>query len=184
MNASMHQGFWEKLLSASVDGKTLGIVGMGRIGTEVAKRAVSFGMNILYYGRSRNEAAEKEYGAKMAPLDELLASSDFVSVNTSLTEETRGMFDYAAICKMKPGAYLINTARGAVVRESDLKRALDEKRIRGAAIDVFDVEPQTESIFRGMNNVILTPHIGSFTREVFIKMDRAAAQNVIRRFRE
>jgi phosphoglycerate dehydrogenase-like enzyme len=183
MNAMMHQGLWKKLMSLSVEGKTLGIAGMGNIGTQVAKRATAFGMKILYFSRSRNEAAEKEYGAKKVSFDELLSESDFISVNMALTEETRGLFDYAAFCKMKPGAYFINTARGAIINERDLKKALDEKRISGAAIDVFDVEPQTESIFMGRDNVILTPHIGSFTREVFIKMDIAAAENVIRRFR-
>jgi len=184
MNASMHEGRWEKLMSDSVEGKTLGIAGMGGIGTEVAKRAAAFGMNIIYYSRTRKEEAEKEYGAVKVSFDELLANSDFLSINMALTDETRGMFDYNAICRMKPRAYLINTARGPIVREQDLKKALDEKRISGAAIDVFDVEPQTDSIFRGMENVILTPHIGSFTREVFIEMDKAAARNVIRKLSE
>jgi D-3-phosphoglycerate dehydrogenase len=182
MDTDMHKGIWEKLLSASVDGKILGIVGMGHVGAEVAKRAASFGMKIIYSGRSRNEKAEKEYGAIRVSLEELLACSDFVSVNIALTDDTRGLFDYDKICLMKPSAYLINTARGAVVNEAMLKRALEEKRIQGAAIDVFDVEPQMESIFKGMENVVLTPHIGSFTREIFIKMDIAAVQNVIRRF--
>jgi phosphoglycerate dehydrogenase-like enzyme len=184
MNIMMHQGIWKKLMSFSVEGKTLGIAGMGNIGTQLAKRAVAFGMKILYCSRSENKSAETEYGAKRVSFDELLSESDFISVNMALTEETRGLFDYAAFCKMKPGAYFINTARGAIIKEQDLKKALEEKRISGAAIDVFDVEPQTESIFRGMDNVILTPHIGSFTREVFIEMDIAAAENVIRRFRQ
>ena len=112
----------------------------------------------------------------------MLACSDFVSIHTPLTAETHGMFDYDTICRMKPEAFLINTARGAIVNEDMLKKALEEKRIKGAAIDVFDVEPEYNSVFKGMGNVILTPHIGSFTREIFIKMDMAAAQNIIRRF--
>ena len=183
MNTMMHQGIWQKLMSLSVEGETLGIAGMGNIGIQVAKRAAAFGMKILYYSRSRNEVAEKEYGAKKASFDELLSASDFISVNMALTEETRGLFDYTAFSKMKQSAYFINTARGAIINEQDLKKALDEKLISGAALDVFDIEPQTESIFKGMDNVILTPHIGSFTREVFIKMDIAAAENVIRRFK-
>lgn len=183
MNKLMHQGVWERLVALSIEGRTLGIAGMGNIGYQVAKRAASFGMNIIYYNRSRNEDAEREFGAKKVSFDELLSGSDFLSVSMPLTDETRGMFDYTAFCKMKPDAYFINTARGAIVKEHDLKKALDEKRIKGAALDVFEVEPQTDSIFKGMDNVILTPHVGSFTREVFIKMDIAAAQNVIRKFR-
>lgn len=182
MNEDMHRGIWEKLLSTSVEEKTLGIVGMGNIGFEVAKRAVAFGMKILYSSRSPKPDAERKYGAQYVSFDELLSRSDYVSIHTSLTPETQDMFNYNTICKMKPDAVLINTARGAIVNEYMLKKAIEENRIRGAAIDVFDTEPEHNSIFRGMENVILTPHIGSFTREVFIKMDIAAAQNIIRRF--
>ncbi len=179
LNQDMHNGIWFKRESSSVDQKTLGILGMGKIAREVARRACAFGMQILYYSLQRSEACEREFGAVYAPLDEVLSRADFVTLHMPLNEQTRGMLSYEAIAKMKPSAYLINTARGAIVEEDGLYRALLEKKIAGAAIDVYDCEPERDSRFRAFENVILTPHVGTFTREIFTRMDVLAAQNII-----
>lgn len=179
LNQNMHQGRWERCRCHSVNGKTLGIAGMGKIAYETAKRARSFGMNILYTDTVQNERAEKEFGAQKKPVEEMLATADFVSLHLPLTKETANFIDYEKLCMMKKSAYLINAARGGIVNAGDLKRALEENKISGAAIDVYDKEPETDSLFRGMENVILTPHVGTFTREIFIKMDVVAAENII-----
>lgn len=179
LSSDMQSGIWEKKECHSVDGKTLGIVGMGRVAYEVARRASAFGMKIIYCDVAENEKAKKDFGAVRADLETVLANADFVSLHTPLTEKTRGMFNYETLCKMKKSAYIINTSRGAVINSDDLKKTLSENLIKGAAIDVFDVEPETESPLKGMENVILTPHVGTFTQEIFIGMDRAAAQNVV-----
>lgn len=184
LNQSMHAGRWERCQCHSVNGKTLGIVGMGKIAYEVARRAHSFGMHILYTDTVRNERAEAEFGAQQKPVGELLEESDFVTLHLPLTENTANYMDYGKLCKMKQSAYLINAARGGVVNCADLKRALCENKLSGAAIDVFEKEPETNSSFRGMENVILTPHVGTFTEEIFVKMDVAAAENIISFFQK
>lgn len=184
MSAAMHAGRWEKLESHSVDGKTLGIVGMGKIAFETARRACAFGMKILYADPTANPAAEKAFGAVRVSLDELLGQADFVTLHLPLTEETRGLFRYETLCKMKPDAYLINTARGAIVDENDLYRAITEKCLAGAAVDVFDREPKEDSPLAALPQVILTPHVGTFTKEIFIRMDIVAAENIVHYFEE
>lgn len=182
LDAEMKKGRWNKILGSSIDEKTLGIIGMGKIAQEVAKRAKAFNMNIVYTDIVRNEFVEKEYGAVYSDLDMLLASADYVTIHTPLTPETNKLFNYEKLCKMKPAAYLINTARGAIIDEEGLYKALKEGHLAGAAIDVFDVEPKEDSILREMDNVILTPHVGTFTKEIFIKMDILAAKNIVNYF--
>lgn len=182
LNDNMHIGRWERCTCHSVDGKTLGIVGMGKIAYEVAKRAHSFGMKLVYTDTAENRRAEAEFGAVRMPVEELLGCSDFVSLHLPLTDQTRCFIDYGKLCRMKKSGCLINAARGAVVCEADLARALDEGLLAGAAIDVYDREPETDSIFRGRDNVILTPHVGTFTQEIFIKMDVEAARNIVKFF--
>ena len=179
LNQNMHAGRWERCTCHSVNGKTLGIAGMGKIAYETARRAHSFGMRILYTDVVPNEQAEKEFGAQRKPIEEMLSQSDFVTLHLPLTEETANFMNYEKLCMMKQDAYLINTARGGVVCCEDLKRALTERKLAGAAIDVYDKEPETNSVLRGMDNVILTPHVGTFTQEIFIKMDVVAAENII-----
>ncbi|MCK9479634.1 MAG: phosphoglycerate dehydrogenase [Firmicutes bacterium] len=178
-NIDLHNGKWFKQESHSVDGMTLGIVGMGKIAYEVARRAKAFNMKLIYSDYNKNEKAEKSFDAKKVSFENLLRSSDFISIHTPLNDETKGMFDYASISKMKKGAYLINTARGLIIDEHGLYRAVKERKIKGAAIDVFDVEPKENSILNELDEVILTPHIGTFTQEIFIKMDIVAAENVV-----
>ena len=184
MNQSMHRGEWDKQLGRSMEKRSIGLVGMGKIAYEVARRACAFGMEILYTDLVRNERAERDFGARYLPFDELIQRSDFVTLHMPLTEDNRNLFDYETICRMKPEAYLINTARGAIVNEQDLARALKEKKIAGAAIDVYDVEPSEHSVLRECDNCILTPHVGTFTREIFIAMDVAAAGNIVRYWKE
>lgn len=178
-DALMKQGIWSKILADGLVGKTLGLVGFGGIAREVAARAKSFGMQLLCYYRNREEAAERACGIQYAPLDELLAKGDYVSVHVPLTEQTRAMFGAAEFARMKPNAVFINTARGAVADEAALAEALRSGIIRGAAVDVYAEEPCKASPLMGCENVILTPHVGSFTRQTFAAMNRMCAENII-----
>lgn len=183
MSRLMHEGKWQRIPSSSVAGKTLGIVGMGKIAQAVAARAVAFGMRIVYTDVSAVPEAEAAFGAERMPLEALLAQADYVTLHMPLTPETEGMIGAAALSLMKPTACLINTARGAIVQENALADALRNGTIAGAAIDVYDKEPNTDSPLRGLDNAILTPHIGTFTRETYINMDVAAAENIIQFFK-
>lgn len=175
----MQAGRWEKTVGTSVAGKTLGIVGFGAIGQEVAARAAGFGMRILYYDLLPSPDKAQRWKAEYVQLDELLQNSDFVTLHVPLDERTRDLMDARRIRQMKPSAFLINTARGGIVNESDLAAALTERRLAGAAVDVFDVEPKTDSPLKGLNNTYLTPHIATFTKETFVAMDIQAAKNLI-----
>ncbi|NLU35723.1 MAG: dihydrofolate reductase [Clostridiales bacterium] len=161
-------------------GKELGIIGMGRIGKAVAKRAAAFGMRISYYTRKRlDPVIEMELEASYKRMDELLQTADVISIHTPLTEETRHLIGYRELSMMKPGAYLINTSRGPVVDEKALVKCLSEGRIAGAGLDVFENEPKISPELLKMDNVVLTPHIGTDTVETRINMNREAARNII-----
>jgi len=161
-------------------GKELGIIGMGRIGKAVAKRAAAFGMRISYFTRKRlDPVIEMELGAVYKRLDELLRTADVVSIHTPLTDETRHLIGYRELSMMKPDAYLINTSRGAVVDENALVRCLSEGKIAGAGLDVFENEPKISPELLKMDNVVLTPHIGTDTIETRINMNRESARNII-----
>jgi glyoxylate reductase len=169
------------LLGSGVHGKTIGLVGgRGRIGRAVAARARGFSMRILYCGpRPMEKAEEERLDALYVPLDRLLAEADFVSLHPSLTDETHHMIDALALALMKPTAFLINTARGAVVDEAALIKALTEKRIAGAGLDVFENEPDVNRALRRLPNVTLTPHLGSAVFEVREAMANAVADNIL-----
>jgi glyoxylate reductase len=174
-----HGWNFDQMCGADVWGKTLGIVGLGRIGRAVARRARGFGMRIVYSSRHRATAEiERELHAEYLPFDDVLAQADFVSLHVPLTPETRGLIGPAELAKMKPTAFLINTTRGPVVQEAALADALAAKTIAGAGLDVFEREPLiTDGLRRP--NVVLTPHIGSGTVETRSKMATMAAENVI-----
>lgn len=173
---SFHLGF---LLGSSLQDKTLGIVGLGQIGQAVARRALGFGMRIVYTGRSRAaEDVEKTLGAKYVSFGELLRSSDVVSLHCPLTPETRHLIDADALKSMKPDAYLINTTRGPVVHEAALADALEAGEIAGACLDVFEAEPEVEPRLLNREDVVLTPHLGSATVETRTAMAVLAAENV------
>lgn len=159
---------WEplKLLGASLQGKTLGIAGMGRIGSAVAARAKAFGMEVIGIRRGGS-------------LDDLLAASDVVSLHVPLSRETHHLIDARALAKMKRGAYLINTSRGALVDENALCDALVSGQLRGAGLDVYELEPEVNPRLLAMKNVVILPHIGSATEEARTAMARIAATNVL-----
>ncbi|HEX2052580.1 MAG TPA: D-glycerate dehydrogenase [Actinomycetota bacterium] len=168
------------LLGTEVSGKTLGIVGLGRIGTAVARRAhLGFGMRILYHSRHavRPEVAA-ELGARRRSLDELLAQSDFVSLHCPSTPETRHLLNARTLALMKPGAFLVNTARGDVVDEAALVRALGSGVPAGAGLDVYEREPEVTAELLAMENVVLLPHLGSATRETRVAMGMRAVANL------
>lgn len=167
-------------LGTEVSGKTLGIIGMGRIGQAVAQRARSFNMSVLYCNRRRIEASEEEkLGARYASLKELLATSDFVSLHVPLTAETRYLIGRNELAQMKSSAYLINTSRGPVVNETELLAALESKRIAGAGLDVYEHEPALTPGLTLLDNVVLLPHVGSATLETRMRMAKIAVQNLI-----
>ncbi len=168
------------LLGYNVHGATLGIIGLGRIGAAVARRARGFNMKLLYFNRSRNQQLESELGAVYTELDDLLAQSDFVSMHTRLNSASRHMIDRSKLLLMKKTAFLVNTARGQIVNEADLARALKSDQIAGAALDVFENEPlQRTSPLLKMKNLVLLPHIGSATYQTRSKMAQVAAKNVL-----
>jgi lactate dehydrogenase-like 2-hydroxyacid dehydrogenase len=169
------------MLGKDVHGATLGIVGFGRIGREVARRAAGFGMRVLYHSRTRaDEAVERELAATRVPFDDLLAASDFVSVHVSLTPETRHLIDAAALAKMKPGAILVNTSRGGVVDQEALADALRSGRLFGAGLDVTDPEPLRASHpLVALPNCLIVPHIASASERTRDRMAIKAANNLL-----
>lgn len=168
------------LLGTDIQGKTLGIVGLGQIGTAVARRARAFGMSIVYTGRRRADTdVERELDARYLTLEELLRESDVVSLHCPLTPQTRHLIDADALATMKPTAYLINTTRGAVVDEAALADALANGVIAGAGLDVFEKEPEVHPTLLELDNVALTPHLGSATRETRTAMAMLAARNAV-----
>ncbi|MCX5310016.1 2-hydroxyacid dehydrogenase [Streptomyces sp. NBC_00154] len=159
-------------------GKTLGLVGFGVVAQEVARRATAFDMTVLYTARSEHAEAAERYGARRVPLEELLRSSDAVSLHVPLTEETWQLLDADRLALLKPTAFLINTARGAVVDQEALADALEAGRIAGAGLDVFDPEPPGPELrLLRAPNVVLTPHIAGVTRGTVPRIVRAAMEN-------
>jgi glyoxylate reductase len=168
-------------LGVELKHKTVGIFGMGRIGTEFAKRcAGAYDMKIIYHNRNRNKEAEEALNATYLSFDELLKQSDVLSVHCALTEETENIFNYDAFHKMKPNSIFINTARGRIHNEAHLIKALQDKNIWGAGLDVTNPEPmEADNPLLQMENVAITPHIGSATIEARNEMSRLAALNII-----
>jgi len=169
----------ELFLGPSLKGKTLGIVGLGRIGSMVAKRAKGYDMTVLYNKHEPDTEREKELNIVFTSLDDLLVKSDIVSLHIPLTNETRGMFNKETLMKMKKGSYLINTARGPIVDESDLTEVLKNKHLGGAALDVFESEPNIFPDLLSLPNVIITPHIASATIEARNKMGEDSVGAII-----
>ncbi|SFG67125.1 glyoxylate reductase [Halobacillus alkaliphilus] len=178
-------GPWSPLLLAGSDihHKTIGIVGMGRIGEAVAKRAKGFDMNILYHNRSRNKETEEKLEASFTEFDELIEQSDFIVSMVPLTPETHHMFDQATFQRMNSDAIFINASRGAVVDEQSLYEALVNKEIAGAGLDVFEKEPiGSDHPLLQLNQVVCLPHIGSATRETRVNMMELCLDNLCRFF--
>jgi glyoxylate reductase len=179
----LRAGRWEwwgpkQLMGRDVWGKRLGILGLGRIGQAVARRARGFGMEVLYHNRSRKEEAEQELGARYVEFDELLETVDFVSVHTPLTDETHHLIGPKELGRMKPTAVLVNTSRGPVVDEAALADALAAGRIFAAGLDVYEEEPKVHPKLLELENVVLAPHIGSASVETRDRMAALAAENL------
>jgi glyoxylate reductase len=180
LRAGKYRGWTPFLFTGrDVNHATLGVVGMGRIGRAVSRRAQGFSMRILYTDARRNEDAERELGATFVTLDELLARSDFVSLHTPLMPETRHLIDAARLRQMKRTAILINSSRGPVVDEHALAEALRDKVIAGAGLDVFEREPDVDPLLLTLENVVLLPHIASASEETRTRMAVRAAENIL-----
>ena len=176
-------GKWEawgpKMLTGpDVWGKRLGMIGFGRIGQAVARRAKGFDMEIFYTARSRNEDAEKRLGARYVELDELLRESDFVTIHTPLTEETTHLISASELQRMKQRVVLVNTSRGPVIDEGALAEALADNRIFAAGLDVYEEEPKVHPKLLDLENVVLAPHIGSASIETRDKMASTAGEDL------
>lgn len=179
----VRSGGWDawgpkQLTGPDVWGKKLGIIGFGRIGQAVARRAKGFGMDILYTARSRKKDAEEEIEARWVELEELLGESDFISIHTPLTDETTHLISKGGLDTMKPTAVLVNTSRGPVVDEAALAEALENGDIFAAGLDVYEEEPKVHPKLLELENVVLAPHIGSASIETRDKMAEMAAQNL------
>lgn len=180
----LRSGKWKgwgpgQFLGQDVHHATLGIVGMGRIGRQVARRAKGFEMRVVYSDERRNDQAERELGLEYLPFERLLAEADFVSVHVPLMPSTRHLIDAAALRKMKPTAVLINTSRGPVVDERALAEALRDGVIAAAGLDVYEREPVVEPLLMELENVVLLPHVASASEKTRTRMAVRAAQNIL-----
>jgi len=166
-NARMHAGEpWQVFAGSEIEGKTLGIVGLGKLGSKMAGLAKAFGMNVIAWSPNLTPEKCKEAGVGYASKEELFATADIVTIHVVLSQRSRGLVGRDDLARMKPTAYLVNTARGPIVDEDALLEVLKQKKIAGAGIDVFSVEPlPTDHPFRKLDNLVLTPHLGYATRE-------------------
>ena len=180
-NNQLKTGVWNKQMGELLTGKTLGIVGMGNIGKQLVKILKGFNLNIIGHDLNWDKSFAKEYNIQYAELDFLLQKSDIVSIHLNLTRDTNRLFNHNAFRKMKKNAIFINASRGEIINEADLIKALDEKLIKGVALDVFENEPYNGSLVN-YDNVILTPHIGAYAKEIRMKMELEAAKNLIEGF--
>ena len=174
-------GEWEKIIGKSVWKKTIGIIGLGKIGKQVVKRAQGFEMNILVFRRNifKDKKFAQKYGIKYVNLEKLLQKSDYITIHVPLNDATRNMISYEELEKIKESAFLINTSRGGIVNEEALYNALRNNKLRGTALDVYVNEPPGKSPLMELDNVIMTPHIGAYTEEAIENMGIQAAQNLI-----
>jgi phosphoglycerate dehydrogenase-like enzyme len=168
-NARMHAGEpLQKFVGIEIEGRTLGVVGLGKLGAKVSKLAQAFGMNVIAWSPNLTPERCEEIGVGYASKEELFATADIITVHVVLSERSRGLVGAADLARMKPSAYLVNTARGPIVDENALLATLRQKKIAGAAIDVFSVEPlPVDHPFRKLDNLVLTPHLGYVTEEGF-----------------
>ena len=179
VNGLKKDNIWQPVMGHDVRGKTLGIVGLGRLGTYVAKLGKAFGMEVIAWSENLKMAHAEENGALAVTKDELLARSDFITIHYILSERSKDLIKYEDLCKMKKTAFLVNTSRGPIINEDDLVRALQEEKIAGAGIDVYTHEPLPENHkLRFLPNAFLTPHIGYVTFENYSKFYTQMAENL------
>jgi D-3-phosphoglycerate dehydrogenase len=176
---STKEGRWERFIGREVYGKRLGIIGLGRIGKAVAKRAKGFEMEIIAYDVQRDESFAETLGIKFFSLDDLLREADFITVHCELNPQTKGLIGPRELGLMKDTAYLINTARGELVDERALYEALKEGKIAGAGLDVYEQEPPFESPLLSLENVVTTGHIAAYTDETIKEMALASVKNLL-----
>lgn len=179
--ASMKDKKWEKkkFMGNEIFGKTLGLIGLGRIGTEVAKRLISFGMKVVAYDPFASGDIAKSYGIDLTSLDEVFKQSDYISIHSPLTDETRAMINSANIAKMKEGVRIINCARGAIINDKDLAEAVKSGKVAGAALDVFVKEPPEDWSLIETPNIIATPHLAASTEEAQVKIAMEMSEVII-----
>lgn len=172
-------GFWGPIMGQDVYGRTLGVLGLGQIGRGLVQRAKGFNMKILGYDVVHNPEFEAEYGVRAATLEEIVTEVDYLSVHLPLLDSTKNLIGVDALAKMKSSAFLVNTCRGGVVDEEALFKALSDKKIAGAAIDVFKKEPPVDSPFLTLDNVIVTPHMGGYTEGAMALTSEVVAQSIV-----
>lgn len=179
-NESTHQGKWEKkkFMGAELFSKTLGVIGCGNIGGIVADRAVGLKMNVIAFDPFLTEERAIELGVEKVELDTLFERADFITIHVPKNEKTAGLINKDSIAKMKDGVRIINCARGGIIKEADLKEALDSGKVAGAALDVFEVEPATENVLFGHENVVCTPHLGASTTEAQVNVAIQVAEQL------
>jgi len=182
-NASVKAGRWERFLGCGLSGKVMGILALGRIGQNVARRAKGFGVELIGADPFWPEDAAREIGIRRVEREELFAQADVISLHAPLTPQTTGLIGAAAIAAMKPGVWIVNTSRGRVVDEKAMYEALTSGKVAGYATDVFENEPPAGSPLLGLPNVITTPHMGTHTRESLQLMGERVADAVLRVFR-
>jgi phosphoglycerate dehydrogenase-like enzyme len=176
---AIRKGLWQTGMGFDLSGKTLGIVGLGRIGSEIAAFGKQLGMHLLAWSENLTEQKAAAAGATYTPLDDLLRQSDIVTLHLRLSERTRGLITARHISLMKPTACLVNTARGHLLDEQALVNALRENRIRGAALDVFQEEPlPVDHPLRSLENIVLTPHMGYVSEQSYDLFFRQAVENI------
>ena len=176
---AVHQGKWPRYAGLSLEGKTVGILGLGAIGKQLARRLAGFDCRLLAHDPFGDPVVAKELHVQLTGLEEVLAQADFLSLHLPLLPETRSLVNGAFLGKMKKGSFLINTSRGSVVEEAALVDALESKRIAGSGLDVFEFEPKVHSALRAMPHVVMTPHIGTATGETRMAMAMLTADNLL-----
>ncbi len=176
----IRRGQWQRQLTRPLRGQTLGLAGLGRIGRAVAVRGRAFGMRVVAYEPFPDAAFVREHGVELVPLERVFEEADYVSLHLPLSAESKGLIDRRYLGRMKPTAYLVNTARGPVVNEADLVEALRAKRIAGAGLDVFAVEPPGDSPVTKLDNVVLTAHTAGVDAKSGEDMAKLAAQTIVR----
>jgi phosphoglycerate dehydrogenase-like enzyme len=175
----VRSGGWQHTLGDDLAGKTLGILGLGNVGSGVAKVGLAFGMNVVAWSQNLTSGVAAASGARLVSKEDLLRTADAVSIHMVLSERTKGLIGAAELALMKPSARLINTSRGALVVEAALLDALSNHRIAGAAVDVFDVEPLPEDHpYRRLETLLATPHIGYGTRGLYERFYRDSVANI------
>ena len=168
---NMYQGYWQTTVGTELKGKTLGVIGLGKQGTQVTNIGKAFGMEVIAWSENLKIADAQAKGALAVSKEDLLERSDFITIHLVLSERTKHIIKYEDICKMKPTAYLINTSRGEIIHEEDLAKALEENKIAGAGIDVYSTEPlPANHKLRFLPNALLLPHLGYVTKENYSLM--------------